>query len=118
MATTYHAKFAVLDDEYVGFCSEFVVWVDTESAAGKTSTRTITRFTREPSETTVTTGGRSGLPVATNISGISEYRRLRHERESSTAQATFTTIMPPAREGTAALPYAENSDICQVLQHS
>jgi len=30
------------------------------------------------------TGGHSGLPVATNISGISEYRRLRHEREAST----------------------------------
>ena len=63
MATTYHIGFVVLDDVYVGFCSEFVVWVDTESAAGKTSTRTITRFTREPSETTVTTGGHSGLPL-------------------------------------------------------
>ena len=44
MATTYHIGFAVLDDVYVGFCSEFVVWVDTESATCKTSTRTITRF--------------------------------------------------------------------------
>jgi len=36
-------------------------------------------------------------------------RRHRHDRGTSTVRATFTTITPPEREGTAVHPYAENS---------
>jgi hypothetical protein len=59
--------------------------------------------------------GRETKVLASNVSGASVYRRLRHEREAPTTRANCQSVnqskikVPVARADTAAIPYAEIS---------